>query len=118
MFSTNVYLLNFFLSTKSEVLSSACDKQKIVAKNRFRNSNLDDSVISLPFFLTKSNPKLHNISVTLKLIKKVITNLDLSKASDPDCVPALVLKSYEPEISHILAKLLSTCFKECFFLDF
>ena len=32
-------------------------------------------------------------------------NLNMSKASDPDCIPALVLKTSEPELSYMLAKL-------------
>ena len=32
-------------------------------------------------------------------------NLHLSKASGPDCIPVVVLKNYEPEISYILAEL-------------
>ena len=58
-----------------EVLSSASDKAKMFAKNFFKNSNLDDSGISLPVFLSRTNLKLYNISVTPKMVKKVITNL-------------------------------------------
>ena len=59
--------------------------------------------------------KLHNISVTPKMVKKVIMNLDLSKASGPDCIPVVVLKNCEPELSCILAELFNKCLKEsCF----
>ena len=37
------------------------------------------------------------------MVKKVIMNLDSSKASGPDCIPVLVLKNCEPELSYILA---------------
>ena len=37
--------------------------------------------ISLPVFHSRTNLKLHNISVAPKMVKKVIMNLDLSKAS-------------------------------------
>ena len=37
--------------------------------------------------------KLHNISVTPKMVKKVVTNLDSSKASGPDGIPVVVLKN-------------------------
>ena len=67
-----------------ETLSSASDKAKLFAKNLSKNSNLDDSSISLPVFPSRSNLKLHNISITPKMVKKVITNLDSSKASGPD----------------------------------
>ena len=61
-----------------------------------KNSNLDDSCICLPVFPSRTNLKLH-ISVTPMMIKKVIMNLDLSKAPGPGCVPVVVLKNCEPE---------------------
>ena len=71
------------------MLSSASDKAKLFAEN----SNLDDSGISLPDFPSRTNLKLHSISVTLKMVKKVTMNLDLSKASGPDYIPVMVLKN-------------------------
>ena len=35
------------------------------------------------------------------MVKEVIMNLDLSKASGPDCSPVVVLKISEPELSYI-----------------
>ena len=51
------------------------------------------------------------------MIKKVITNLNSSKASGPDCIPMVVLKNCEPEVSHILPKLFNMCLKESCFPD-
>ena len=49
------------------------------------------------------------------MVKKAIMNLDLSKASGPDCIPVVVLKNCEPELSYILAELFNRCLKEsCF----
>ena len=73
--------------------------------------HLDDSGISLPVFPSRTNLKLHNISVTPKMVKKVIMNLDLSKASGPDGIPVVVLKNCEPELSYILAELFNNCLK-------
>ena len=53
-----------------EVLSSASDKAKFFAENFSKNFNLDDSGISLPVFPSRTNLKLHNISVTPKMVKK------------------------------------------------
>ena len=75
------------------------------AENFSKKSNLDDSGISLPVFPSKTNLKLHNISVTPKMVKKFIMNLDLSKASGLDCIPVAVLKNCEPELSYILTEL-------------
>ena len=86
-----------------EVLSSASDKAKLFAENFSLNSNLDDSGVSLPVFPSRTNLKLHNISVTPKMVRKVIMNLDLSKASGTDCIPVVVLKNCEPEPFCILA---------------
>ena len=82
-----------------------------------KNSNLDDSGISLPVFPSRTNLKLHDISVTPKMVKKVIVNLDLSKASGPDCIPVVVLKNCELELSYILAELFNKCLKESCFPD-
>ena len=99
-----------------EVLSSASDKAKLFAKNFSNNSNLDDSGISLPVFPSRTNLKLHNISITPKMVNKII-NLDSSKASGPDCVPVVVLKNCEPKRSYILAKLFNMCLRESCFPD-
>ena len=77
------------------MLSSASNKAKLFAKNFYKNSNLDDSGIYLPAFPSRTNMKLHNISVTAKMVKKVIMNLDLSKASCSDCIPVMVLKNFQ-----------------------
>ena len=53
--------------------------------------------------MSLSNLELHFINVTPKLVRKVITNLDLPKASGLDCIPAVVLKKCESELSYILA---------------
>ena len=90
-----------------EVLSSASDKVKLFDKNFSKNSNLDDSGISLPVFPSRTNLKLHNIPITPKI--------DSSKASGPDCIPVVVLKKCEPELSYILAKLFKTVCKSLVF---
>ena len=51
------------------------------------------------------------------MVKKVITNLDSSKASGPDCIPVVVLKNFKPELSYILAKLFNKYLKESCFPD-
>ena len=61
--------------------------------------------MNLPVFPSRTNLKLHNISITPKIVKKVITNFDSSKASGPDCIPVVVLRNCEPKLSYILAKL-------------
>ena len=101
-----------------EVLSSASDKAKLCGENFSKNSNLDDSGISLPVFLSRNKLKLCNISITPNMVKKVIMNLDSSKASGPDCIPVVVLKNCEPKLSYILAELFNMCLKESCFSNY
>ena len=51
------------------------------------------------------------------MVKKVIMNLDLSKAPGPDCIPVVVLKNCEPELSYILVELFDKCLKESYSPD-
>ena len=90
---------------------------KLFAINFSKNSNLDDSSISLPVFFSRTNVKLaqyfcnsHN--------GKVITNLDSWKVSGPNYIPVVVLKNYEPELlPYILAELFNMCLKGSCFPD-
>ena len=82
-----------------------------------KNSNLDDSGISLPNFLSRTNLELSIISVTPKMIKKFIMNIDLPKASGSDCIAVVVLKNCEPELYYILAELFNKSLKESCFPD-
>ena len=100
-----------------EVLSSASDKAKLFAENFSLNSNLDDLGVSLPLFRSRTNSKLHNISVTPKMVRKVVMNLDLSKAAGPDCILVVVLKNCELELPYILAELFNKCLKKSCFPD-
>ena len=75
----------------TQVLSSASDKAKLFGKNFSKNSYLDDSGTALPVFPSITNLMLHNISATPKMVEKVITNLDSSKASGLNCIPVVVL---------------------------
>ena len=90
------------LFNSPEVLSSASDKTKLFAENFSKNSNLDNSGISLLVFPSRTNLKLYNVSVTLKIV---------------NCILVVVLKNCEPEISYILAELFNKCLKESCFPD-
>ena len=67
-------------------LSSASDKAKLFAKIFSKNSNFDESDISLPAFPSRTNLKLHEFSVTPKMVKQIITNLC------PKCLILIVLQ--------------------------
>ena len=101
-----------------EVLSSSSDTPKLFAEKFSENSNLDDSGISLPVLSSRTNLKLHNISLTPRMVKNFIMNLGLSKVTGPDCIPVVVLKNCKRERSYILADFFNNCLKESCFSDF
>ena len=104
------------LLNSPDVLSSASDKAKFFYK-LFMNPNLDDSGISLHVAPSRTYLIRHNISVTPKMVKKVITNLDSSKASSINIIPVVALKNCEPERSYIVAEIFNICLKESCFPD-
>ena len=81
------------------MLFSASDKAKLFVENFSVSSNLDESGISLAVFPSRTNLKMHNISVTPKMVQKVIMNLGLSKTSGPYFIPVTVLKNCESKLS-------------------
>ena len=99
VFSTKVNLLYLLYSMAQKCCLLHLIKHNCLAENFSKNSNLDDSSISLPVLGSRTNLKLHNISVTRKVVKKLIMNLGLSKASGPDCT-VVGLKNCESELSH------------------
>ena len=70
---------------------SSSDKAKLFAKNFSQNFNFDDSGTSLPAFPSRTNLKLHNISLTPKMVKKVIMKLHSLKAFGPYSIPVVVI---------------------------
>ena len=60
------------LFNNPEGFSSVSDKAKLFADNFSKNSNLDYSGISLPVFPAGSNLKLHNISISPKIISRLL----------------------------------------------
>ena len=83
-----------------------------------RNLALCNFLRTLICFPFQNYLKLYNVSLILKLVKTVITILDLSKAYGPDCIPVVVLKNNQSELSYILARQLNmslkiSCFPDC-----
>ena len=101
VFSTKVNLLYLLCSVDQRRCFLHLIKQNCLPKTFLRTLILMTQLSLYLFSLL--NLKLHNISVTLKMVKKAIMNLDLSKASGLDCTSLVVLKSCEPEL-YILAE--------------
>ena len=61
-------------------------------KNFSKNSNLDEADTFLLDLSSRTDLTLNNNPVTPELAKKVIINLDSSKASLLNCIPVVTLK--------------------------
>ena len=114
-FSTNMLYVLFSMAWRCSLLHLI--NQNCLLKTFLRTLTLINQTPLLPVFLFRTNLKLHNISVTPKMVKKVISILDSSKPSGPDCVPVVVLSNCEPELSYILGELFNKCSKESSFPD-
>ena len=118
VFSTKLNLLYLLYSMAWRCCLLHLIKQNFMLKTFLRTLILMTQVSLYLFFPPRTNFKLNNISATPKMVKKVIMNLDLSKASGPDCIPVVVLKNCEPELSYILPELFNKCLiKESCFPD-
>ena len=119
VFSTKVNLLHlvYLLWNSPEALSSASDKAKFYLLKTFLRMLI--LMTQVPLYLFSFLELIWNciILVIPKFIKNFTTNLDLSKASDPDCVPVVVLTNCESELSYILAILFNMCLTESNFPD-
>ena len=99
-------------------MSPASDRAKIFVGIFSKISNLGDSGISLFAFSSRTKMKLHNIPLSIKLDREVMTNLDYSGVPGLICVPVVVLKKCEPELSYILAQCFDLYLKESWFRIF
>ena len=87
VFSTKINLLYLLYST---VLT--CCLLHLIKQSCFLKSFLKPLILMTRVSLYLFSLLKLCISVTPKMIKKVIPNLDSSKASDPDCIPVVFLK--------------------------
>ena len=100
VFSAKVYLLYLLYSTGRSCCLLHMIKQNCLLKI-FLWTLILMTRVSLPVFPSITNLKLHNISIIRKMVRKVVMDLDLSKASCPNCIPVVVLKNWVGTVLHI-----------------
>ena len=79
--------------------------------------HLHNSPEVLPSASDKAQFLIKTFLTTLILVKNVIHNLDLLKASGPDCILVVVLKNCEPQLSYLLDDLFNMCQQKFVFPD-
>ena len=76
-----------------EVLTASMDKANLFARNFSNNSTLDDSFHALPDFPLRTEQRLCSRKITARMVANAILDLDAFKATGPDKIPSIVLKS-------------------------
>ena len=108
VFSTKVNLLYLLFS-----MAQSCCLLHLINRNYLLKNFLKTLILmtQVSFYLFSLLELILNymISVTPKMVKKLIMNLDLSKASGTDCIPVVILKNCKPELSYILAEIFNEC---------
>ena len=107
VFSTKVKLLYLLYSMAKRFCLLYLIKQNCMLKTFLRTLILMSWISPYLLFTSRTNLKLHNISITPNMVKKIITNFDSSKTPGLDCIPVVVLKNCEPKLSYRLVKLLN-----------
>ena len=102
LFSIKVNLLYLIYSTTWRCCLLHLIKQNYLLKTFLKTLNL---MTQVSLYLFSHLDLTWNCIISPKMVKKVMMNVDLSKASGPDCIPVVVLKNCEPEFSYILAEL-------------
>ena len=84
----------------------------------FVREALDDQNISLPTCPISVNINISTIIVTPQKVGRIIKGLGISKATGPDCIPAIVPKTCLPELSPVLSNLSNICLSKLVFSSF
>ena len=91
------------------MLSLVSDKAKFLLKSFLRFLIIMIQVSLYLIFSSRTKLNLHNVPVTLKCVRKVRANFDYSKVSGFPCIPVIVPKNCEPELSYVLAEFFNLC---------
>ena len=114
VFSRKLNLLYLFYSTAWTCCLLHLTKQNCFLKTFLRTLIL---ITHVSLYLFSLLDLIWNCIISPKMVKKVIINLDLSKASGPDCIPVVVLKNCELDLCYILTELFNKFLKESCFPD-
>ena len=66
---------------------------------------MDDDTDHLPTISHPKYPNIENITISIELVEKLLDNINIHKASGPDKIPNIILKTCSKEISPALANI-------------
>ena len=106
-----------FPPLKTNSGSSSCtpsSKANLFASTFASNSNLDDQESPPPLYPT-STLAMCPIKFSTRKVRKALLQLNTSKSSGPDGIPAMVPKSCSPELALVLNKLFQLSYNRAIF---
>ena len=65
---------------------------------------MDDDTDHLPTMSHPKYPNIENIAISIEGVEKLLDNINIHKASRPDKIPYIILKTCSKKISPALAK--------------
>ena len=68
-------------------------------------STMDDDTDQLPTMSHPKYPNIENITISIEGVEKLLDNINIHKASGPDRIPNIILKTCSKEISPALASI-------------
>ena len=66
---------------------------------------MEDDTDHLPTMSHSKYPNIENITISIEGVEKLLNNIDIHKASGPDKIPNIILKTCSKEISSALANI-------------
>ena len=86
-------------------LAHTAEEKADLFANLFAENSRIDSAGKVPPYLPECEVAMPEIRIRQVEVRKSLRNLDVNKASGPDGIPAVVLKTCAPELSPVLTRL-------------
>jgi hypothetical protein len=98
------------LQSNGTVVQDPQAKAEALAKAFAEFSNLDDDGREVPKFSDRTDTVLERVNFSAPKILRILQHLDVTKATGPDNIPNVVLKSCSAELAGPLSLLFRLCF--------
>ncbi|XP_077988548.1 uncharacterized protein LOC144443049 [Glandiceps talaboti] len=99
-----VFGVSTLTASSGTTVSSARDKANVL-NDRFVSVFTDEDLLSFPTLPISTVPTIPTIHINSAGVEKPLKDINPSKASGSDAIPARILKEYAPSIAPILSKI-------------
>ena len=98
------------LHVERVMIRSGQEKTDALAQTLSKVSQLDESGVSPPPFLPRTNAQITSVNISISKMLRALGQRDVTKALGPNMIPNLILKRYAPKLAGPLASLYRKCF--------